>query len=70
MCVVAVSYTHLPLVSSLYDSAKIMCTKNVKELILQNDISVLQLSLDSAFISQVCNNLISNAVRYLSLIHI
>jgi signal transduction histidine kinase len=53
-----------PLVSSLYDSAKIICTKNGKELILQNDISVLQLSLDSAFISQVCNNLISNAVRY------
>lgn len=48
-----------PLVSSLYDSAKIICTKNGKELILQNDISVLQLSLDSAFISQVCNNLIS-----------
>ena len=39
-----------PLVSSLYDSAKIVCTKNGKELILQNDISVLQLSLDSAFI--------------------
>ena len=53
-----------PLVSSLYDSAKIVCTKNGKELILQNDIPILQLSLDSAFISQVCNNLISNAVRY------
>ena len=47
-----------PLVSSLYDSAKIVCTKNGKELILQNDIPILQLSLDSAFISQVCNNLI------------
>ena len=53
-----------PLVSSLYDSAKIVCTKNGKELILQNDIPALQLSLDSIFISQVCNNLISNAVRY------
>jgi signal transduction histidine kinase len=53
-----------PLVSSLYDSAKIVCTKNGKELLLQNDIPVLQLSLDSTFISQVCNNLISNAVRY------
>ena len=50
--------------SSLYDSAKIVCTKNGKELILQNNIPILQLSLDSAFISQVCNNLISNAVRY------
>lgn len=47
-----------PLVSSLYDSAKIVCTKNGKELILQNNIPILQLSLDSAFISQVCNNLI------------
>ena len=27
-----------PLVASLYDSAKIVCTKNGKELILQNDI--------------------------------
>ena len=34
------------------------------ETVLQNDIPILQLSLDSAFISQVCNNLISNAVRY------
>lgn len=49
-----------PLVSSLYDSAKIVCTKNGKELILQNNIPILQLSLDSAFISQVCNNLIYN----------
>lgn len=29
-----------PLVSSLYDSAKIVCTKNGKELILQNDIPI------------------------------
>ena len=50
--------------SSLYDSAKIVCAKNGKELILQNDIPVSQLSLDGAFVSQVCNNLISNAVRY------
>ena len=53
-----------PLVASLYDSAKIICTKNGKELILQNDMPDSQLSLDSAFVSQVCNNLISNAVRY------
>lgn len=52
------------LVSSLCDSAKIVCKKSEKELVLQNSIPVLQLSLDSAFISQVCNNLISNAVRY------
>ena len=52
------------LVGSLYDSAKIVCTKNGKELILQNDIPDSQLSLDGAFVSQVGNNLISNAVRY------
>ena len=50
--------------SSLYDSAKIVCAKNGKELILQNDMPVSQLSLDGAFVSQVSNNLISNAVRY------
>lgn len=50
--------------SSLYDSAKIVCAKKGKELILQNDVPVSQLSLDGAFVSQVCNNLISNAVRY------
>lgn len=40
-----------------------MCEKR-KELILQNDMPVSQLSLDGAFVSQVSNNLISNAVRY------
>lgn len=50
--------------SSLYDSAKIVCAKNGKKLILQNDIPVSRLSLDGSFVSQVCNNLISNAVRY------
>lgn len=50
--------------SSLYDSAKSVCAKNGKELILQNDMPVSQLSLDGAFVSQVSNNLISNAVRY------
>ena len=53
-----------PLVSSLYDSAKIVCAKNAKELILQNHIPNSQLPLDSAFVSQVSNNLIANAVRY------
>ena len=52
------------LISSLYESAKIVSSQNGKELLLQNDIPTLQLSLDSSFISQVCNNLISNAVRY------
>ena len=33
-------------------------------MILQSNVPVSQLSLDSVFISQVCNNLVSNAVRY------
>lgn len=53
-----------PFLSSLYESAKIVCTQNGKMLRLQNEVSVSQLSLDSSFISQVCNNLIANAVRY------
>jgi len=53
-----------PFLSSLYESAKIVCAQNEKGLRLQNEMSVSQLSLDSSFISQVCNNLISNAVRY------
>jgi len=53
-----------PFLSSLYESAKIVCAQNEKELRLQNEVSVSRLSLDSSFISQVCNNLISNAVRY------
>ncbi len=60
-------YKSIPLqsfLSSLYESANIVCTQNGKKLLLQNNVSVLQLSLDSSFISQVCNNLISNAVRY------
>lgn len=53
-----------PFLSSLYDSAKMVCSKNGKDLILHNSITALQLSFDSDFVSQVCNNLISNAVRY------
>lgn len=53
-----------PFLSSLYDSAKIVCVQKGKELFLQNGISIEQLSLDGVFVSQVCNNLISNAVRY------
>lgn len=60
-------YKTIPLqsfISSLYENSKIVCMKNGKKLLLENDISVSELSLDSTFISQVCNNLISNAVRY------
>lgn len=53
-----------PFLSSLYESAEIICRQNDKKLRLQNEVFVSQLSLDSSFVSQVCNNLISNAVRY------
>lgn len=53
-----------PFAASLCESAKIVCAKNDKQLLVQSDIPDLQLSLDSTFVSQVCNNLISNAVRY------
>lgn len=53
-----------PFLSSLYESANIVCARNGKKLFLHNDVSVSRLSLDSSFITQVCNNLISNAVRY------
>lgn len=53
-----------PFLSSLYESAEIMCTRNGKKLCLENNLSVSHLFFDSSFVSQVCNNLISNAIRY------
>lgn len=53
-----------PFLSSLRESAEIVCAKNGKELRFQNGISAPQLSVDTDFISQVCYNLIANAVRY------
>ena len=52
------------LTASLCDGAAIVCAQNGKKLILENGLPDSQLSLDGAFVSQVCNNLISNAVRY------
>ncbi len=53
-----------PLISSLYESASIVCTQKGKTLLFENKVHVLQLNLDSSFISQVCDNLLSNAARY------
>lgn len=53
-----------PFLSSLYESAEIVCAQNGKILCRQNQISASQLSIDTEFVSQVYNNLISNAVRY------
>lgn len=53
-----------PFLSSLKESAEIVCTKNGKALFVQNKTSAVQMSVDTEFISQVCNNLVANAVRY------
>lgn len=50
--------------SSLYESAEMLGSKKGKEIVAQNKTTATQLSLDAAFLSQVSNNLISNAVRY------
>lgn len=52
------------LASSLYESAKIVCSQNGKRLTLHNSLPDRPLLLDSAFVVQVCDNLLSNAVRY------
>lgn len=53
-----------PFLGSLYDSAKVVCRQKGKILYQQNNTTELQLSIDTEFVSQVCNNLIANAVRY------
>lgn len=52
------------LLSSLYESAKIICGRSEKALHFQDETSAAELLLDSSFVSQVCGNLLSNAVRY------
>ena len=51
-------------VITLADSATIFCEKNGKKICVQNNITDLPICLDGSFVSQVNNNLISNAVRY------
>lgn len=53
-----------PLISSLCESANILCSQNGKEMVSENEVTVSQLSLDSSFVFEVCQNLVSNAVRY------
>lgn len=53
-----------PFLSSLYESAEIVCMQKGKRLYRQNKTSIQELSIDTEFVSQVCNNLIANAVRY------
>ncbi len=53
-----------PFLSSLQESTQIICTQNEKTLYLQNETSACEICVDKSFITQVCNNLLSNAVRY------
>ena len=60
-------YKSVPLqqfLSSLQESAKILCTQNGKKLLMQNETVDCDILMDKAFVSQVCNNLIANAVRF------
>lgn len=53
-----------PLAATLGDSAKILCEKRGKELVVQTNLPDARLYLDGDFVSQVCSNLVSNAARY------
>jgi len=50
--------------SSLQESAEIVCQKNGKKLYWKNETASMLLSIDAELISQTISNLISNAVRY------
>ena len=60
-------YKSVPLqqfVSSLQESAKILCTQNGKKLLMQNETVDCDILMDKTFVSQVCSNLVANAVRF------
>ncbi|NLV86733.1 MAG: HAMP domain-containing histidine kinase [Clostridiales bacterium] len=60
-------YTETPLqefLSSLMEGAEMLCSQNGKKLNPQNRTVSNLLNIDKSFVSQVCNNLISNALRY------
>ena len=51
-------------VTAIADSARILCEQSGKTLSIQNNISDIPIGIDYTFVSQVNNNLISNAIRY------
>ena len=60
-------YKSVPLqqfLSSLQESAKILCTQNGKKLLMQYETVDCDILMDKMFVSEVCNNLIANAVRF------
>lgn len=50
--------------SSLMESMDILCSQGDKKISMQNNTTSKYVTLDKSFISQVINNLISNALRY------
>lgn len=53
-----------PFLAALQESAQIVCTQNKKTLHIQNKTPACEICIDSSFVTQVCDNLLSNAVRY------
>lgn len=51
-------------VTAIADSARILCEQSGKTLSIRNNISDIPIGIDYTFVSQVNNNLISNAIRY------
>ena len=51
-------------VTAIADSARILCEQSGKTLSIQNNNSDIPIGIDYTFVSQVNNNLISNAIRY------
>ena len=51
-------------VDTIADSVKILCEQHGKTLCVQKDIKNIPICMDCSFVSQVNNNLISNALRY------
>lgn len=49
---------------SLQESARIICTQNGKRLYVQDKTGDGDIPMDKTFVSQVCSNLIANAVRF------
>lgn len=53
-----------PYLKSLADSALLLCTQKQMQLCFENNTASKVLYLDKSFVSQVLDNLVSNAVRY------
>ena len=51
-------------VTAIADSARILCEQSGKTLSIQNNISDIPIGIDYTFVSQVNNNLISNAIKF------